>query len=188
MNEIWKDINGYEGLYQVSNLGRVKRLRKQVNYRHGKRFINEKIMKIKNNGNGYMLVSLTKQKIPKNKYVHRLVAESFIPNLNNKKYINHLDGIKSNNTLENLEWCTQSDNNIHAYKMGLRFPSGACTPGSFDHKRKAVCKYSLNGDLITEYPSVMDASIKNRVNSSRISRVCNGIGISVHGFIYKFKS
>ena len=174
--EIWKDVPEYEGLYQVSNYGRVLSTRKK-----------HLIMKLKDNGHGYFLVGLWKNKKCKNKYIHRLVAESYIPNLENNSQVNHKDGIKSNNHVENIEWCNQSQNNKHAYKLGLRSPVGFCTPGSIDPKRKAVYKLSLSGEILEEYPSVLNAAQMNNLNSSRISRVCNGIGFIVKGFTYKFK-
>lgn len=112
-NEIWRDIEGYEGLYQVSNLGRVKSLEKQC----GVQIQKEKILKPGLVKGGYYRVGLTKNGIRKSKLVHRLVAETFIPiNLT----VNHKDGNKSNNTVDNLEWTTQKENNIHAYQTGLK--------------------------------------------------------------------
>lgn len=183
--EIWKDIPEYEGIYEISNFGRVKSLSILVN---GKRISRCKILKNKNNGNGYLIVSLTKDGKPKNKYVHILVGKCFIPNPSNKPQINHKDGIKCNNNYSNLEWVTQSENNIHAYKSKLRFPSGACTPGSIDPKRKAVCKMSLSGEIIEEYPSVYHAAKENGINSGRISVICNNDKMLIaKGFTYKFK-
>ena len=112
MEEIWKDIEGYEGLYQVSNLGKVKSL----NYnKTGK----EKELRFNNNGTGYIQVGLTKNKEHKKFLVHRLVAKTFIPNIDNKTFINHIDGNKKNNDVNNLEWCTKSENQLHAYRTGL---------------------------------------------------------------------
>lgn len=115
MQEIWKDIKGYEELYQVSNLGRVKSLPKS-----GKNnaILKERILKLRINDNGYCIVDLYKNKSRKVKKVHRLVMESFI---GENKYldIKHKDGNKQNNKLENLEYCTRQENMIHAVKNGL---------------------------------------------------------------------
>ena len=119
--EIWKDVKGYEGLYQVSNLGNVKSL---VGW-NGKRYIErERILKKTVHlacGNYYReIVRLTKDMKGKNFKVHRLVAEAFLPNPNNLPQVNHIDGNTFNNNVNNLEWCTNRENIIHAYETGLK--------------------------------------------------------------------
>lgn len=108
--EEWKDIEGYEGMYQVSNLGRVRSFKK---YREGR------ILKSFPDPNGYLKVSLSKNNKLKNHRVHRLVAIHFIPNPQNKSQVNHIDGNKQNDNVNNLEWSTPSENGKHAYKIGL---------------------------------------------------------------------
>lgn len=112
MTEIWKDIKGYEGLYQISNFGRVKSLARYVvnNKNGGKRLMEETLLHPSDNGNGYKIIGLRKSKVRKNHYIHRLVAEHFLRNPNNKKYVNHLDYNRANNAVTNLEWCTQKEN------------------------------------------------------------------------------
>lgn len=109
MNEIWKDIVGYEGLYQVSNLGRVKSL------------IYSKILKEFNDGrcDGYSKIKLYKDKSNKTIKISRLVAIAFLPNYNNLPVVNHIDGNKQNNSVNNLEWVTHSENQKHAIRTGL---------------------------------------------------------------------
>lgn len=121
VNEIWKDLKGYEGLYQVSNLGNIKRIifRNRVVTKPM-----EKLLKFFKKGSGYFAVSLYKDCKKKNTFVHRLVAENFIENNQNKKTVNHIDGNKFNNHVENLEWCTYSENHKHAFKIGLKKPRG----------------------------------------------------------------
>lgn len=117
MEEIWKDIKGYEGLYQVSNLGNVKSLEKRVNGKKCHRVFKEKQLKPIETNKGYLRVKLChKGKISKAR-VHRLVAETFIekPNLE----VNHINGDKKDNRLENLEWVTGKENKEHARKLGL---------------------------------------------------------------------
>lgn len=115
-DEIWKDIKGYEGLYQVSNYGRVKSLARFVNGKgNGKKPIPEIIMKLYKLKTGYLNVILNK----KNFLVHRLVAQEFLDNSNNFKMVNHLNGKKEDNYIKNLEWINGSNNNLHAYKTGL---------------------------------------------------------------------
>lgn len=114
MIEIFKDIKGYEGQYQISNFGRVKSLER---YDRLNRFIKEKFLVPRKHNNGYLRVCLSHSV---DKYIHRLVAEAFIPNPENKLEVNHIDGNKLNNNISNLEWCTRSENNKHAFKIGLR--------------------------------------------------------------------
>lgn len=117
MEEIWKDIEGYEGIYQVSNLGRIKSF---IGY-NGHEYVDRvKILKQSNTTTGYKKVELTKNKLKKSHKVHRLVAFAFIPNPNHKPNINHKDGNPVNNKVENLEWCTQKENVQHAVDTGLR--------------------------------------------------------------------
>lgn len=112
MKEIFKDIKNYEGLYQVSNLGRVR---------------NKKtVLKPYKNVFGYLIVYLSKNNIRKNCRVHRLVAQTFIDNPENKPQVNHINGIKDDNRIENLEWCTNGENEKHAYKLGLKTINKGC--------------------------------------------------------------
>lgn len=122
VGEIWKPIKGYEGLYEISNLGRVKALERTKVCNRGYVTIKEHFLKPNNCGtNGYYRVPLTNYKHTKKYYlIHRLVAETFIPNPNNYPQVNHKDGNKENNTINNLEWCTVSFNMRHAYETGLR--------------------------------------------------------------------
>ena len=120
MFEIWKDIEGYEGLYQVSNMGSVKTLRRIVAHSTGhNKILNEKVLKGGIYPNGYKFVCLRKENTNKNIMIHRLVAQAFIPNPNNKPQVNHKDGNKLNNCVSNLEWCTPSENLKHAIDIGL---------------------------------------------------------------------
>lgn len=111
MKEIWKEVNGYEGLYQVSTFGRVKSLKRNII-----------LSQIKGTG-GYRMVNLYENKKRSKKLVHRLVAQEFIENPTDKEQVNHIDGNKSNNYLSNLEWATRSENVKHAYLIGLKKPT-----------------------------------------------------------------
>lgn len=127
MEEEWRDVEGYEGLYQVSSLGRIKRLSGVVSFvsRWGTvsiRKIKEKILKNYYTGDGYKHTVLTKNRISQGYMVARLVAGAFIPNPENKPTVNHIDGNKANNTVLNLEWNTYSENNQHRYDTGLMKP------------------------------------------------------------------
>lgn len=108
--EEWKDIEGYEGIYQISNLGNVKSLK----------YHKEKRIKSNKNRNGYLKIGLILNGKRKHISIHRLVAKAFIPNPNSLPEVNHIDGNKENNKVENLEWNNRKQNSLHAYKTGLR--------------------------------------------------------------------
>lgn len=119
MEEVWKSIEGFEGLYEISSLGRVKSLPKELPYRFGVRVTSERIMKPNKNECGYRIVGLMKDKKRHMHKVHRLVAMAFIPNTENKRCVNHKDGNKENNSVENLEWVTHKENMKHAVENDL---------------------------------------------------------------------
>jgi hypothetical protein len=128
-DEVWKNIKGYKGCYQVSNYGRVKSLARKDSLN---RDIKERIFKPSVNNRGYSLVVFCKNGKIKTFTVHRLVAKAFIPNPLNKPSVNHINGIKQINRPSNLEWCTTSENNYHAYKLGLKEAKKGET--HFNHK------------------------------------------------------
>lgn len=116
--EEWKNIKGFEGVYQVSNLGRVKSLPRHVKRENDKGyFLKEKILKQNFHTGGYLKVTFSKNGKITNKFVHRLVGEAFIPNPNNLPQINHKDEDKSNNGISNLEWCDNQYNNVYGTKI-----------------------------------------------------------------------
>lgn len=121
--EIWKDVAGYEGLYAVSNLGNIKRLEhSDTRCRQGFRVFRERPVK-PSMWHGYLRVQLWKNNKRHYKRVHRIVAEAFIPNLDERRnQVNHIDGDKTNNNADNLEWCTCKENVAHAIKTGLFNP------------------------------------------------------------------
>ena len=119
--EIWKDVKGYERIYQVSNLGNIRSLDRIVS-RGNDKYYNRfgRILRPSLDGGGYKIIILYNSKTKKTAKIHRLVAETFHENKNNLYCVNHIDGNKLNNNVSNLEWCTSSDNQKHAYKLGLR--------------------------------------------------------------------
>lgn len=118
--ETWRDIRNYEGLYQISNFGRVKSIARKIIKKDGVcQSVEEKLLRYHCNNKGYPQVALSKNSTIKVMAIHRLVAATFIPNPRELPQVNHKDGDKTNNAVENLEWCTQSENMRHAYKLGL---------------------------------------------------------------------
>lgn len=121
MEEIWKDIPSYEGYYQVSNLGNFRSLPRIIKYKqNGTRNYPAKSLLTETTKDNYQRIVLMKDGIKTRFQAHRLVALAFIPNPDNKPFINHIDGNKSNNIVTNLEWCTASENMTHADNTGLR--------------------------------------------------------------------
>ena len=166
--EIWKDIKGWEGLYKVSNLGNVYGCKKK----HLLKFADR---------NGYCMVKLQNNGRNKTYAVHRLVAQSFIPNPENKPQVNHINTIKTDNRVENLEWCTSNENLKHAFKNGLIDISKMT-----DITSKRVCQYSRNGDLITTWKSLSEASRNLNVQIGNITKCCQGKIHTTGGYIWRY--
>lgn len=114
--EIWKDVIGYEGIYQISNTGKIKRIGAYTN-QTGKTWCSERILKLAVKTKGYMYVQLSKNGKTSSKYVHRLVAGALISNPENKPTVNHKNGNKADNSVENLEWTTYTENNVHSVRI-----------------------------------------------------------------------
>lgn len=186
MEEIWKDVIGYEGLYQISNYGNIKSLKKWI--RQYNKYINkEKLLKPCVNKIGYYVVVLYKNKNKRSHLLHRLIAEAFIPNPENKPQINHIDGNKMNYNISNLEWCTQSENMIHAFKNGLEKPNKPMLnrKGNKNPLSKKVIQFDLNNNFINEYNSYTEATNITKIN--HIGDCCNGKLKTAGGFIWKYK-
>lgn len=186
MTEIWKDIQGYEGLYQVSNLGRVKSLARILN---DGRIWKEKIIKPAKSGSGYMQVTLYKNNIKKPFRIHRLVAEAFIPNPLNLPFVNHKDENKANNfvgtpennyTDGNLEWCTR-EYNIN-YGTAIERISKTKTGIYNTKKSKTVLQLEKDGSLVRIWPSVREVERQLGYKNSNIAACCRGRYHSIYGF------
>lgn len=161
--EVWKDIKGYEGFYQVSDTGKVKSLERTVMYKNGKICkLKSKILNLSDNGKGYLWVYLSKENKHISFYVHRLVAVTFLENIENYKEINHLNGIKSDNQKSNLEWCTASQNRQHAYDNNLRVPKGAV--GESNTKAK------LNEQQVKE---IYNLTLEKKLTQKEIAKIYN---------------
>lgn len=165
--EIWCPIKGYEGLYEVSDQGRVK----SIGY--GK----EIMLRPWRNTQGYLKVKLCKNGEEKTCYVHRIVAQTFTPNPENLPQVNHIDENPSNNKSENLEWCDQKYNNNY----GTRVKRQA------EKLSKSVLQYTKSGAFVREWKSTRDVERNLGFNHGNISQCCNGIRNSSNGYIWKFK-
>ena len=161
--EIWKDVKGFEGIYKLSNLGNVKRIifKTGVNTKYK----NDYTLKPLDNGLGYFRIKLTKNNISKRYMLHRLIAEAFIPNEENKRCVNHINGNKKDNSIQNLEWCTHKENTIHAVKNGL-FKVNA--------KQHINSKKVLNIDTGFIYDSIAHASRVEKLDRGYLSERLNG--------------
>ena len=168
--EIWKDVLGYEGYYMVSNLGNVKSLERfRLGNKKSLTKVNERLLKYKIDKYGYKVYSLTKFAKTNMFTCHRLVAKSFIENPFNYDQVNHINGIKLDNRVYNLEWCNNSHNMKEAYKLGLIKPKKS--KDNILSKKVAKIK---DGEVICIYNSVADASKQNNVGKTAISNCLKG--------------
>ena len=172
--EIWKPIAGYEGLYEVSNMGRIKSN------------INNKILKPYEMKNGYLQYSLYSNNIKHRVYIHRLVAEAFIPNPEGKRTVNHIDENKLNNCVENLEWATQLENLIYGTGIERRKKTR-----QKNHKmEKQVDVFTIDNEYLGTFRSIKIASIIMNANESAISACCIGRKHyeTVNGYVFRYKN
>lgn len=177
MNEIWANIKDYED-YQVSNLGRIRSYK------------NNKVIILKGwiQNTGYLTITLNNKKYS----VHRLVAETFIHKEKGKDYVNHIDGNKLNNCVDNLEWCTCKENIQHAFKTGL-MNNAIEKMARKKIRAKYINQYDLNGNYIKTYHGSVEAqkelNLKGiSVNSRNIRNVCNGKRNKAGGFIWRYSN
>ena len=167
MTEIWKDVLDFEGLYQISNLGNVKSLEKTYyagNY--GSKRLQKEIILKPYNTRRYLCVNLTNKGVGKNYKIHRLVALHFLPFVEGKTEVNHIDGNVLNNKLDNLEWCNRSENQKHAYNTGLQ-----------KIRKGSELVYSrpvINTENGIFYETITEAAYACNLNISTLSRYLNG--------------
>lgn len=193
MKEIWKDIKGYEGLYKVSNLGKVISLDRVI-YQEKEgitysRLMKGKTLKYNNDKQGYLLVHLCKNGKRTCKKVHRLVVEAFLENKDSKEYVNHIDGNKQNNAVYNLEWVTPSENNIHAYKTKLSTPTLNMLgrKGKNNPCMKKIYQINKNNhNVIKLYYGSYEAQRTTGINASNIIACCKGKQRTAGGYIWKY--
>lgn len=183
IHEIWKDIADYEGRYQVSNLGRVKSLAR-IKYPHY--LSKEKILSVRPKKHGYTKVYLFIENNMVDFYVHRLVAMAFIEPVDGKPHINHINGIRNDNRVENLEWCTRSENSKHSYIIGIAKPKRWWL-GKFNKTYcKKIAQYDLDGNFIKEFPSTREANRQLGISYASIYYALKGERRTASGFKWKF--
>ena len=162
--EVWRDIKGYEGIYQVSNMGNVKNIKFN------------RIIKPFTQGAGYLRVDLSKENTRIRSLVHRLVAKTFIPNPENKPEVNHIDEDKTNNRIDNLEWCTRKENLNHGTRSE-RFSKS---------KSKPIIAIDIANGEYNEYVSCKDCAIQLGLNAGNISSVLTGRIKQTGGYVFKY--
>ena len=185
-NENWRPIKGYEGFYDISSFGRVKSIERKVSNGHGLVLLHERFLKPNILAKGYFQVTLYNGKTRKCFQVHRLVAEAFIPNDNNYPQINHKNGNKQDNRVENLEWCDNSMNQLHAWQMGLQKPH-YCGGGA--DRKKSVALLNDDGSVERVFKSIKAASeFLGCSTPANLSHLLNGKGRlkSIYGRKLKF--
>lgn len=176
--EFWREIHEYNGAYMISNKGRVK----STNYNHtGK----EQLLKLNKDLNGYIKVELCKNNIKKKWFVHRLVAFSFIENIYNKPFINHINGVRADNRCENLEWCTAKENMYHSLHIMNRVPN---TKGKFNINGRFVLQLDDDNNIIAEFPSIAQAARDTGSFSSAISACLSGKIKHTNKYQWRYKN
>lgn len=181
--EIWKDVIGYEGVYKVSNLGRIKSV-SRIDSLGRKR--KEKIMKGSFDKDGYIISTFRHLGTKKIIKFHRLVATAFIANIENKPYVNHINGIKNDNRACNLEWCTAKENSVHAVKMGLNNPTKGekCSFYGLKGELNINSKKILNTKTNQTFNSIREASDFYNIKYNILSKNLNGQNINKTDLVY----
>ena len=181
MIEIWKEHPLYNGIYLVSNTGKIKSVNQMIPCKSGTTRIHKgRELRQYKNESGYLCVVLSIDKKTKIKKVHRLVAETFLSNPKNKPQVNHIDCDKTNNNLSNLEWCTNSENMIHAYKNGLRANDKKARTN--EHRKQCVYCVELN----KTYKSIKQAAEELGLYSSNICLCCKNNQRKTGNYHFKY--
>lgn len=177
-SEVWKDIEGYEGLYQVSSLGNIRSLDRYVKHK----LIKGRNMRLKVCC-GYLRVGLRQVNIGQKTFlIHRLVAQAFIPNPDKLPQVNHKDENKENNCVDNLEWCTATYN----INYGTRNKKCGDWQKQNSKLKKAICQYTLDGQFVAEFPSISEAERQLGLFSGSIIKSCKAQTKSAGGYIWRY--
>jgi hypothetical protein len=193
--EEWLPVAGYEKLYAISSFGRIKSFGTTVAYsvfwgRKKKAVINtETILSQKKHNRGYKLICLFKDKTKKYTTIHRLVAIAFIPNPENKRTVNHKNGVKWDNRVENLEWATDEENGLHSFKeLGRKAAKTYLGKFGKNHNRsKPVLQYALDGTFVKEWENAPQVTREKGWFTSNINSVCLNRAKTAYGFKWKYK-
>jgi len=181
-NEFWKPVEGYFGLYEVSNFSRIKSLKRWINNRYSGFWKDEMIITPSIHSTGYECVCLSKNGVGKNLRFHRIVAKAFLPNPENKPEVNHKNGNRTDNNLNNLEWCTSSYNQKHAYeKLGKKSWIEGIDSSKVPASKKIVCDNF--GMIFTSGKEAADAFGFHR---SDLPKYCKGKLKHPHGLTFRY--
>lgn len=185
--EEWKDIEGFEGLYQISNYGRVKSLSRLTKFYSKERYIPEIIRKNGIDKNGYQILPLNRNGKKYTKKIHRLVAQAFIPNPENKPCVNHKDTNVKNNNMDNLEWCTVLENIQYCCELGKHYnPTVGRFRGDNPLSKKVIQK-DKNGNIINVWACAEDVANVLGVNRRSIGKCCRKETKTIKGFIFEYE-
>ena len=185
INEIWKPVISTGMSYEVSNLGRVKRLKYSLMRSNGRtQTFKDKIIVQTVANNGYLVANINKLTTR----IHRVIALTFIPNPLDKPQVNHKNGIRNDNRIENLEWNTNSENKLHGYSIGLTKPTWLGKKSYHHPSSKIVIQSEVNGGFIAEYGSAKDAERKTGFLQGNISTVCRGERNHTGGYKWRYKN
>jgi hypothetical protein len=180
-NEIWKNVDGYVGLYEISNMGRIKACSKEFKLHHGGICILKARILNPSKRAGYPIQVLTDKVSGRKTYsIHRLVATAFISNPKNKEEVNHKNGIRDDNRVENLEWVTPSENVIHAYEVLSR----GCSNKNRLSSKTIVTQITYDGFALSEFTSITKASNITGINRFHISDCAKGKRQNAGGYLW----
>ena len=178
LEEEWRPVKGYEDIFEVSNLGRIRSVERVVKAgKYGTKFVKSRILKLEMNKKGYLMTRATRKYGCKRLVVHRFVAEAFIPNPNNYPIVNHKDERKDNNVVTNLEWCTHSYNTLY----------GTCQQRRAIHRQRTVEMIDMKThEVIKVFSSMKRAEEETHTPAKQISHVCRGYDKSARGYFWRY--
>ena len=189
-NEQWKSIDGYVGIYEVSNLGRVRGVDRVYMRKNGSPYRKKGVViKPSVSNSGYLFVALRNNNTRRNFYVHRLVASAFISNPNNEKEIDHINGVKTDNRAENLRWCSRSGNLTNPLCVARRSGENSFLfgkTGATSFRSRAIDQYSIDGNFIRRWDSLAQAYEECKYDRGLLINTCKGRRKEAYGYIWKY--